>query len=79
MPAGKSAVVIEEYVTLLSAGAVQYWPVSRPDVFDYVGMALLAMIVALWVAHFVLPPAPPALPLDPEPPTPSMLAPGNHI
>jgi hypothetical protein len=51
---------------------------SRPDVFDYVGMALLAMIVALWVAHFVLP-APPPLPPDGGPQIPSMLTPGPQI
>lgn len=50
---------------------------SRPDVFDYVGIALLAMIVALWVAHFVSPPAPPPLPLDPGPQIPSILPPSR--
>lgn len=49
---------------------------SRPDLFDYLGMAVLTMIVALWVAHFVLPPAPP-LPPDPGPQIPSILAPGR--
>lgn len=54
---------------------------SRPDVFDYAGMALFAMIVALWVAHFVLP-APPPLPPDtgPQligPQLPSILPPGH--
>jgi len=31
----------------------------RPDKFDYIGIALIALVVALWVAHFVLPPLPP--------------------
>jgi len=50
---------------------------SRPDRFDYAGMALLAMIAALWVAHFMLPPAPPPLPLDPVPQIPSILPPAR--
>jgi hypothetical protein len=32
---------------------------TRPDLYDYIGMALAASVVALWVAHFVLPPLPP--------------------
>jgi hypothetical protein len=28
---------------------------TRPDLYDYVGMAVAALILALWVAHFVLP------------------------
>jgi len=39
---------------------------TRPDLYDYIGMALLALVVALWVAHFVLPPLPPEPP-DPTP------------
>lgn len=50
---------------------------SRPDLFDYMGMAVLAMIVALWVAHFVLPAGPPPLPLDPVPQLPSTLPPSR--
>jgi len=49
---------------------------SRPDRFDYMGMALLAMVVALWVAHFVLP-APPPLPPETGPQIPSILPPGR--
>jgi hypothetical protein len=49
---------------------------SRPDLFDYLGMAVLAMIVALWVAHLVLPPPPP-LPPDTGPQLPSILPPGR--
>jgi len=37
---------------------------TRPDLFDYIGGALIVLVVALWVAHIVLP-APP-----PEPPQP---------
>jgi hypothetical protein len=36
----------------------------RPDLFDFIGMGIVALLVALWVAHFVLPPLPP------EPPDP---------
>jgi hypothetical protein len=32
---------------------------ARPDRYDYIGMALLALVVALWIAHFVLPTPPP--------------------
>jgi hypothetical protein len=32
---------------------------ARPDLYDYIGLALAAFIVALWVAHFVLPAPPP--------------------
>jgi len=32
---------------------------ARPDLYDYAGLALLALVVALWVAHFVLPAPPP--------------------
>jgi hypothetical protein len=32
---------------------------SRPDVYDYIGMAIVALLAALWVAHFVLPTPPP--------------------
>jgi len=39
---------------------------TRPDLYDYIGMGLLALVVALWVAHFVLPPLPPEPP-DPTP------------
>ena len=40
-------------------GDVRYYGMSRPDLFDYIGAALLAMIIALWVAHFSLPSLPP--------------------
>ena len=39
---------------------------TRPDIFDYIGMAIVALLVALWVAHIVLPPLPP------EPPDPTV-------
>lgn len=39
---------------------------TRPDVFDFIGMGIVALLVALWVAHFVLPPLPP------EPPDPTV-------
>ena len=34
-------------------------PMKRPDLWDYFGLAVSALLVALWVAHMVLPPAPP--------------------
>jgi len=40
---------------------------ARPDVYDYIGMALAALVVALWVAHFVLPPLPPEVDPNPQP------------
>src|SRR5262245_32645245 len=51
----------------------------RPDRYDYIGIALLALVVALWVAHIVLPPLPPE-PLDPLAPVqtlPSVVPPGQ--
>ena len=38
---------------------------TRPDIYDYIGMGIVALLIALWVAHFVLPPLPP------EPPDPT--------
>ncbi len=35
----------------------------RLDSYDYIGLALVAFVVALYVAHFVLPAAPPSAPL----------------
>jgi hypothetical protein len=32
---------------------------SRPDRYDFIGIAILTFVVALFVAHVVLPPAPP--------------------
>jgi len=32
---------------------------ARPDRYDYIGLVLVAFVVALWVAHFVLPAPPP--------------------
>lgn len=32
---------------------------ARPDLYDYIGWVLAALIVALWVAHFALPTPPP--------------------
>jgi hypothetical protein len=37
---------------------------KRPDLFDFIGLGIVALLVALWVAHVVLPPLPP------EPPDP---------
>ncbi len=42
---------------------------KRPDKFDYIGGALIVLVVALWVAHLVLP-APPPEP-EPFPPPPA--------
>jgi hypothetical protein len=42
---------------------------KRPDVFDYIGIGLVALVAAMWIAHFALP-APP-----PEPPQPFIQAP----
>ena len=41
---------------------------ARPDRFDYIGMALIALVVSLWVAHFALPTPPPEPDLLPHPP-----------
>jgi hypothetical protein len=38
---------------------MRYSLMTRPDRYDYIGMILAAFVVALWVAHFVLPPLPP--------------------
>ena len=35
---------------------------ARPDLYDYIGLAVAALVVALWVAHFVAPTPPPAVP-----------------
>ena len=43
-------------------------PTTRPDLFDFIGMGIVALLIALWVAHFVLPPLPP------EPPDPTVKA-----
>jgi hypothetical protein len=32
---------------------------KRPDRYDLIGLAILSCVIALFVAHFVLPPAPP--------------------
>jgi len=39
---------------------------KRPDMYDYFGFSLIAIVVAMWIAHFVLPPLPP------EPPVPGL-------
>jgi len=44
----------------------------RLDRYDIIGLAVLTLVVAMWVAHFVLP-APPPLPPDD---TPGLGAPG---
>ena len=38
----------------------------RLDRYDYMGLALVALLAAMWIAHFVLPPLPP------EPPVPGV-------
>ena len=48
---------------------------TRPDLFDYIGMVLAIFIIALWVAHFALPSPPPDIsrtvnPMPPVLPTP---------
>jgi hypothetical protein len=35
---------------------------ARPDKYDILGLILVGLIVALWIAHFVLPAPPPAVP-----------------
>jgi len=35
----------------------------RLDRFDYIGMAIVAFLIALWIAHFVLPDTGPAAPV----------------
>jgi hypothetical protein len=32
------------------------------DRYDYIGIAIVVFLLALWVAHFVLPAPPPTLP-----------------
>ena len=40
---------------------------KRPDTYDYIGMSLVALLVVMWVFHFILPPPPP-LPDEPGAP-----------
>jgi hypothetical protein len=35
----------------------------RLDRYDYIGIALLVFVLALWVAHFVMPDSGPAAPV----------------
>jgi hypothetical protein len=35
----------------------------RFDRYDYIGMAIVVFLIALWVAHFVLPDTGPAAPV----------------
>jgi hypothetical protein len=35
----------------------------RLDRYDYIGIAVLAFVLALWVAHFVMPDTGPAAPV----------------
>jgi hypothetical protein len=35
----------------------------RLDRYDYVGMAVVALVIALWIAHFVMPNTGPAAPV----------------
>jgi hypothetical protein len=44
----------------------------RLDRYDIIGLAVLTLTIAMWVAHFVLPPAPPLPPDD----APGIGAPG---
>ncbi len=44
---------------------------KRPDIYDYIGMGIVALLIALWVAHFVLPPLPPEPPDPRNAPEPS--------
>jgi hypothetical protein len=37
---------------------------KRPDMFDYFGGILIVIVLAMWIAHIILPPLPP------EPPGP---------
>ncbi len=37
---------------------------KRPlDRYDYIGMALVALLIALWVAHFLMPESGPPAPV----------------
>jgi hypothetical protein len=51
-----------------SAAVAGMSSMTRPDLYDYIGMGIVALLIALWVAHFVLPPLPP------EPPDPAVKA-----
>ncbi len=44
------------------------------DKWDWIGSAIAALVVAMWVAHIVLPAAPPLV--DPDGP-PGLAAPGG--
>jgi hypothetical protein len=35
----------------------------RLDRYDYIGMAIVVFLIALWIAHFVLPDTGPAAPV----------------
>lgn len=50
---------------------------ARPDRYDYIGMALLALVAAIWVAHVVLP-APPPDPARSDPGAPRTLPLGTR-
>jgi hypothetical protein len=39
---------------------------KRPDMYDYFGGVLITIVLAMWIAHFILPPLPP------EPPVPGL-------
>ena len=34
----------------------------RLDKYDVIGLVLVGLLVALWITHFLLPPAPPLTP-----------------
>lgn len=38
-------------------------PMRSWDRYDYIGAALLAFVIALFVLHFILPPGPPPAPV----------------
>jgi hypothetical protein len=48
----------------------------RLDRYDIIGLTVLTLTVAMWVAHFVLPPAPP---LPPDDAAPGIGAPGAGV
>jgi hypothetical protein len=45
---------------------------KRPDLYDYIGMVLAVLVVALWVAHFALPSPPPDISRLPNPTPPAL-------
>ena len=37
---------------------------ARPDKYDIIGLILLGLVAAVWIAHFILPAPPPEPPPD---------------